>query len=212
MSKIIGIDEAGRGCLCGPVVVAGIYLPEGFDVKGVKDSKKILSEKRREELYEKIISSPGVIYHIERVEPEEIDKLNILGATMKGMTICTKNITNKLLKKSSESKTSLLDIIIKIDGNRKPTDLKNLNVETIVKGDSKVLEISAASILAKVYRDRIMNEYSKTYPEWKFEKNKGYPNKFHMDKINLEHKWTKIHRKSFNPLKNLLTKDFFKIT
>lgn len=201
---IIGIDEAGRGCLCGPVVVAGVHLPEGFEVKGVRDSKKILSEKRREELYEKIISYPGVLYHIERIEPEEIDRLNILGATMKGMSICAKNVTEKLVNTDSKNNT-LSRIIIKIDGNRKPTDLDpNIKSETIVKGDSKILEISAASILAKVARDRIMNDYSKIYPGWDFDKNKGYPNKQHMDKINSERKWTDIHRKSFNPVKSLM--------
>lgn len=180
-NKIIaGMDEAGRGSLCGPVVCACVIMPLEKDkiIDGVDDSKK-LSPKKREELYEKIVKT-AICYSIVEIDEKEIDKINILQATKKGMKKCLENLKIKP------------DVVL-IDAVKVDTDILQ---ENIIKGDSLSYSIAASSILAKVYRDRLMVEYSKLYPEYCFQKHKGYGTKLHIEKLK-EFGPSKIHRKTF---------------
>ena len=176
---ICGIDEAGRGCLCGPVCAAAVILPHGIELEGVDDSKK-LSEKKREEAYEKIISS-AVSWSAAFASPEEIDELNILNATFLAM------------KRAVEGLDIKPDLAL-VDGNRS----KGLPVpfECVVKGDSKSKNIAAASIIAKVTRDRLMYTYAEKYPDYGYASHKGYPTEEHYKKIK-ELGITDIYRKTF---------------
>ena len=175
---ICGIDEAGRGPLAGAVWTAAVVLPLDFEIDGLNDSKK-LTEKKREELFD-IITKNAVFYSIEKVEAQVIDKINILNATMLAM------------KKACE-KLDKCDYAL-IDGNKLPE--LNIPCEFIIKGDSKSPSIAAASILAKVSRDREMLEMAKIYPEYNFEKHKGYGTKLHYEKLE-EFGACKIHRQTF---------------
>lgn len=183
---ICGVDEAGRGPLCGPVAAAAVIMPKGSYIEGVNDSKK-LSEKKREILYEQIIKE-AISYHVCLIDNDEIDEINILNATLKAM----ENAINGLSIKA--------DFAL-IDGNR------NKGITTpnqmVVKGDSKSYSIACASILAKVTRDRLMEEYDKQYPEYGFLNHKGYGTKAHYEAIE-QHGITPIHRKTF--LKKILEK------
>lgn len=192
ISYIAGVDEVGRGPLAGPVVTACVVLPEDFDVLGVDDSKK-LSEKKREELYDKILSK-SLAYGIGMCDNHVIDEINILEATKKAMTEAVLNADAMLKEKQGCGIEHLLiDALI----------LNTLEISQmgLVKGDAKSLSIAAASIVAKVTRDRMMIEYAKEYPYYAFESNKGYGTKAHYQGI-AEHGITEIHRKSF--LKNIL--------
>ncbi len=177
--KIIGVDEAGRGPLCGPVVVAAVSL--FCHIEGLGDSKK-LSEKKRVELLPHIIKNS--IWSVFSVRPCVIDKLNILHATIYGMSKCIFKVKSKIEG----------DVVVLIDGNR-TTGLFDFE-EAVIKGDSKSLNIAAASILAKVHRDRIMERWDKIYPRYNFNRHKGYATKEHYDIIEKEGT-TEIHRKSF---------------
>lgn len=183
-SAIAGVDEAGRGPLAGPVYAAAVILPEGCIIKGINDSKK-LSEKRREELYNEI-TEKAVSYCVYAIDEKRIDEINILNATYEAMN----GAVNGLKAKP--------DYVI-IDGNRIAG--MTLPHETVVKGDAKSISIAAASILAKVSRDRFITEMSKKYPEYGFEKHKGYGTKAHTEAI-LKYGPCDIHRKTF--LKKLL--------
>lgn len=188
---ICGIDEAGRGPLAGPVVIAAAVMGQGAKIDGVRDSKK-LSSKKREVLYE-IISSEVIKCHTAVLSNDYIDEHNILKSVMKGMEECIEAVKADGMK-------------FLIDGNyfRLENGKENkFSYETIVKGDDKVYEISCASIIAKVTRDRIMEEYDKIYPVYGFRTNKGYGTAEHIKAI-LRHGPCEIHRKSF--LKNILIK------
>jgi len=174
-----GVDEAGRGPLAGPVVAAAVVLPDDCKIDGLDDSKK-LSPSKRKKLFEEI-KLVAISYAVGIVEPEEIDKINILQAALLAMEISVKKLTTKP------------DYLL-IDGNQKTSLL--LIQETIVKGDSKSCSIAAASILAKVTRDTIMEEYHLTYPEYNFKDHKGYPTKEHYQAIK-EYGPCPIHRKTF---------------
>ena len=176
---ICGVDEAGRGPLAGPVCAAAVILPEGCIIDGVNDSKK-LTEKKREALFDVIIET-AVSCSISFGTVEEIERDNILATTMNTM------------KRAVEGLSVKADYAM-IDGNRLPP--LDIPAETIVKGDANSMSIAAASILAKVSRDRLMLEYAKKYPEYEFEKHKGYGTKLHIEKI-LEFGETPIHRPSF---------------
>ncbi len=180
---ICGVDEAGRGPLAGPVFAAAVILPDGMEDIGINDSKK-LSEKKRDALFE-IIKEKALAYSIASADEKEIDELNILNATFLAM------------KRAVEGLSIKPDMAL-IDGNRKA----NTGVEelTLVKGDSKSISIAAASILAKVSRDRCLKELDEKYPEYQFSKHKGYPTKLHYELIK-EHGISPVHRLSF--LKNL---------
>lgn len=177
---VAGVDEAGRGPLAGPVCAAAVILPENCEIEGLNDSKK-LSEKKREALYDVIIEK-AISYDIQLVDNNVIDEINILNATMLAMT----NAVNSLSVKP--------DYVI-IDGNKVPGQL-NIPSDCIVKGDAKSMSIAAASILAKVTRDRLMLELDKKYPEYEFARHKGYGTKLHQEKL-LEYGPCEIHRKTF---------------
>ena len=181
---IAGVDEAGRGPLAGPVYAAAVILAEGTLIKGIDDSKK-LSEKRREELFDEI-TEKAVAYNIFSVDEKRIDEINILNATFEAMN----GAVNGLKVKP--------DFVL-IDGNRIAG--MTLPHETVVKGDAKSISIAAASVLAKVSRDRFICEIAKKYPEYGFEKHKGYGTKAHTEAI-LKYGPCEIHRKTF--LKKLL--------
>ncbi|MFQ8954105.1 MAG: ribonuclease HII [Oscillospiraceae bacterium] len=180
-----GVDEAGRGPLAGPVCAAAVILPEGAVIAGLDDSKK-LTEKKREKLYD-IIKQTAVAYSVAYGTLEEIETVNILEATYLAMNRAIEGLTIKP------------DFSL-IDGNRVPRGIK-IPCETIVKGDSKSMSVAAASVLAKVTRDRLMLEYDKKYPEYNFKKHKGYGTKEHTELIK-QYGPCEIHRLSF--LKNIL--------
>ncbi len=184
-TAICGVDEAGRGPLAGPVYAAAVILPEGLLIEGVNDSKK-LTEKKREELFD-VIKEKAAAYCIASASVEEIEELNILGATMLAM------------KRAVEGLSVKADFAM-IDGNKKPP--LEIPCEAIVKGDAKSESVAAASILAKVSRDRYMLEMAEKYPVYSFEKHKGYGTKVHREAI-LEYGPCEIHRPSF--LKKLMS-------
>lgn len=175
---IAGVDEVGRGPLAGPVVTAAVIMPTDDIIEGVDDSKK-LSEKKREKLAE-LIKSKAIAYSVARIESEEIDETNILNAVKKCMYNAVKSLT-------------IMPDITLVDG----VDLHlPIPAEYVVKGDSLSYSIGCASIVAKVYRDNLMKEYAKEYPEYGFEKHKGYGTKNHIEKIK-EIGPCKLHRKTF---------------
>lgn len=176
---VCGVDEAGRGPLAGPVYAAAVILPRGITVPGLNDSKK-LTEKKREELFG-IITEIAVSYGIARAEVEEIEALNILNATFLAM--------NRAIMMLDPAPALAL-----IDGNR-DSGIKTAS-QCIVKGDSKCADIAAASILAKVSRDRYMYELAKAYPQYEFEKHKGYGTRLHYEKLR-EFGPSPVHRMSF---------------
>lgn len=184
-SCICGVDEAGRGPLAGPVCAAAVILPAGAAIEGLDDSKK-LTEKKRERLYD-IIKQTAVAYSVAYGTLEEIETVNILEATYLAMNRAIEGLTVKP------------DFAL-IDGNRVPRGIK-IPCETIVKGDSRSMSVAAASVLAKVTRDRLMLEYDKKYPEYNFKKHKGYGTKEHTELIK-QYGPCEIHRLSF--LKNIL--------
>jgi len=189
-SEVCGVDEAGRGPLAGPVVVAAVILDANRPIAGLDDSKK-LSASKRETLYSQIVAA-ATAYNIQRISPRIIDEINILQATLRGMQQAALAIV-----------TSASTILI--DGNRVPKELLG-RARAVVKGDGKYAAIAAASILAKVTRDRIMEEYDAIYPGYGFAQNKGYPTKQHLAAIrNLG--ITPIHRKTYKPVQQL-TLDF----
>ena len=183
-NNICGVDEAGRGPLAGPVCAAAVILHKGEIIEGVNDSKK-LTEKKREALYD-VIKEKAVAYSIAFASVEEIEEMNILNATMLAM------------KRAVEGLEVPADYAM-IDGNKIP-DL-NIPAECVVKGDANSMSIAAASILAKVTRDRLCAEYETEYPQYGFAKHKGYGTKLHREMI-LKYGPCKIHRMSF--LKKLL--------
>ena len=177
---ICGVDEAGRGPLAGPVFAAAVILPEEFEIEGLNDSKK-LSEKKRDLLFDEIIEH-ALAYSIQSIDHKTIDEINILEATMLAMKTAVENLSIKPER-------------VFIDGNRVP---KNMDVpaEFVIKGDATSASIAAASILAKVSRDRFMLEMDKKYPEYCFAKHKGYGTKLHYEKIR-EFGPSEIHRLTF---------------
>lgn len=187
---VVGLDEAGRGPLCGPVVAGAVIFPPRFKILGklkeVKDSKQLSAEKR-EELFKILINHPQIKWGIGRVSEKIIDKINILEATKLAMRLAIKDLDSKA------------DFLL-IDGNftlQQARGGKNIPQKAIVKGDTKVFSIATASIIAKVTRDKIMVKYDKKYPEYGFKKHKGYPTEFHRQRIK-EFGFCKIHRKSFS--------------
>ena len=187
---ICGVDEVGRGTLAGPVVASAVILQENHKIEGLNDSKK-LSVKNRELLFTMIIES-SISVGIGIIDSQIIDKLNIRRATLLAMK-------NAVLDLKTKPDVVLVDGLDKID--------INIPNENIIKGDSKIDCIMAASIIAKVKRDHLMKEYSNKYPEFGFEKNKGYGTKFHMDMIK-EYGKTKFHRKTFKLKKLQLTIEY----
>lgn len=184
---IAGVDEVGRGPLVGAVVTAAVILDPNNPIEGLADSKKLTDKKRAllcEEIKEKALA-----WSLGRAEPHEIDTLNILGATLLAMERAVNGL-------------AITPSYVLIDGNQIPKGISQ-PCQAIVKGDTRVKEISAASILAKVTRDQEMAELDAKYPAYGFAKHKGYPTKAHMDAL-LQHGAIDEHRKSFKPVKKVL--------
>ena len=185
-----GTDEAGRGCLAGPVTAAAVILPQSFKNKILTDSK-LLTHKSRE-LLRPIIEQEALAFGIAHVFPEEIDEINILNASIKAMHLA--------IEKLKQQPQHIL-----VDGNRfKP--YKECSHECIIKGDSKFLSIAAASVLAKTERDRYMTDMHMQFPQYNWKKNKGYPTKEHREAIKA-YGLTPHHRKSFKQLPEQLRLD-----
>ena len=186
-----GTDEAGRGCLAGPVTAAAILLPDTFKNELLNDSKQ-LSEKNREFL-KPILEKEAVSYAITHLEPIIIDEINILNASIKAM-------------QESILKLNPTPLYIIVDGNRfKPVN--EIPFSTIIKGDSKYMSIAAASVLAKTYRDEYMNKIHEEFPMYNWKKNKGYPTKEHREAIR-KYGATKYHRMTFRLLPEQLSFDY----
>lgn len=183
---VAGVDEVGRGPLVGDVVTAAVILDPNKPVEGLADSKK-LSDKKRDALYDLIIEN-ALAYCVGRASPQEIDELNILHATMLAMQRAVAGL-------------SITPQHVLIDGNRCPE--LPMSSQSVVKGDARVEEISAASIIAKVTRDREMEALDKEFPQFGFAKHKGYPTKLHMEMIE-QFGVTPYHRRSFKPVKAAL--------
>ena len=177
---LCGVDEAGRGPLAGPVFAAAVILPEDFEIEGLNDSKK-LSEKKRDMLFDEIIEH-ALAYSIQAVDHKTIDEINILEATMLAMKTSVENL-------------SIKPEHVFIDGNLVPKNME-IPTEFVIKGDATSASIVAASILAKVSRDRFMLEMDKKYPEYCFAKHKGYGTKLHYEKLR-EFGPSEIHRLTF---------------
>ena len=182
---IAGIDEAGRGPLFGPVVACAVIFNKNIDISEIKDSKKI-SASKRQKVYDKLIQE-NINYGIGIVHEKEIDEINILNATKKAMLLAVE-------------KLEILPSKLLIDGNQLINT--DINQEAIIKGDQKIPQISAASIIAKVTRDRIVESYDKIYPMFELSKHKGYGTRLHAD---LLHKYgpSSIHRHTFKPISNI---------
>ncbi|KAL9185269.1 hypothetical protein ACHAXT_003046 [Thalassiosira profunda] len=222
---IIGVDEAGRGPLAGPVVAAAAIVPT--DIAGIIDSKKITSEDERERLYEELVATPDIRYAVAIVSAQRIDEINILQATLEGMRMAVeavmgvnqgkkgkKNnvasaertdlsyvVTGGSVPISSGAKKSNNNYYALIDGNKTPKDMP-CPCESMTKGDGREYSIGAASILAKVTRDRLMHEYNLMYPEYNLTQHKGYPTAAHMSVVK-ELGASPIHRRTFAPLKHM---------
>lgn len=177
---IVGIDEAGRGPLAGPVVIGAVIMKQESFIEGINDSKKI-SEKKREKLYEEI-KKEAVAWSVGIVNEERIDEINILNATKEALT-------------QAISKLEVKPDLILVDALEK-IDTLSIPYISVIKGDAKIYSISAASIIAKVVRDRIMRSYDKAYPEYGFEKHKGYGTSAHIEAIK-KYGLCPIHRKTF---------------
>ena len=178
---IAGVDEVGRGCLSGPVVAAAVILPDGFYDPRIKDSKLIKSQKKREEV-ELIIKENAISWGIGASSPQEIDQMNILQATFLAM------------KRAIDSCSKKPDFLY-VDGDKFPGH-NGIPYECVIKGDSKIYSISAASILAKVHRDKLMRQIGIEYPAYKWETNVGYGTADHINEIRRSG-LTKHHRKTF---------------
>ncbi len=176
---LCGVDEAGRGPLAGPVACAAVVLPPFCIIEGLNDSKK-MTDKMRQTTFD-IIRKIAISYSVILIDNDEIDKINILNATMKGMAEAVESL-------------SISPNHVLIDGNRVPKSLPG--AEPVIKGDSISASIAAASVLAKVTRDRYMLEMDRIYPNYCFAQHKGYPTKLHYELID-RYGITKIHRKSF---------------
>lgn len=186
INYIGGTDEAGRGPLYGPVVAACVILPKDFELEGLNDSKK-LTEKKRNTFYEYLIKN--VTYGIGIVDAKEIDEINIYEASRKAMKIAIENV-----RKQTKLEYVLTDAM--------PIDL-DIPVMPIIKGDAKSITIAAASVIAKVTRDKMLYEIDKKYPEYGFKNHKGYPTKKHLEAIN-EHGLIDGYRLTYGPVKNYI--------
>lgn len=194
-SYIAGVDEVGRGPLAGPVVAACVVLPSGFDVLGVDDSKKI-TEKKRKELYG-VILDQALCFGIGERDSNIIDEINILEATRLAMADAVKKADAMLMGKTGQRIDYVLFDAMRIDRVNKPQS-------SVVRGDSRCISISASSIVAKVYRDRLMVSYDSVYPGYGFKSNKGYGTKAHYEGLR-DHGLTPIHRRTF--LKNFISQN-----
>lgn len=182
---IAGTDEAGRGPMAGPLVAAAVILPEHYRPKGLNDSKKC-SMKLREQLYDSIMNN-AIEVQVQIIDTEEVDRINVYQASKKAMTACIRSFLHPV------------DYVL--------TDAMKLPItqpyQDIIKGDAKIAAIAAASIIAKVTRDRIMDEMDRIYPQYGFRKHKGYVTSYHMQMLE-KYGPSPIHRKSFAPVREVL--------
>ena len=185
VERICGIDEAGRGPLAGPVVVAGVIMPQDSMIEGVNDSKKV-SEKKREKLYDSILQE-AISYSVAIIGQDIIDEINILNATKQGVTKVIEELDQK-------PNLILVDALAHID-------TKGIPYDSIIKGDAKCYNIAAASIIAKVTRDRIMRQWDEVYPQYGFFNHKGYGTAKHIQALK-QYGPCPIHRKTF--IKNFI--------
>lgn len=185
-TRVAGVDEAGRGPLAGPVSAAAVVLPAGYECEFLDDSKK-LTERRREKLYEELTGDPAVRWSLAYAEVEEIERINILKATHLAMARAVRGLDR------------IPDFCL-IDGLDVP-DFPYL-ARGVVKGDAKSLSIAAASVIAKVSRDRLLRKYADEFPQYGFEKHKGYGTKGHLEALT-RHGPCRIHRKTFQPVAQL---------
>ncbi|OQA87508.1 MAG: Ribonuclease HII [Lentisphaerae bacterium ADurb.Bin242] len=186
-SFVAGVDEAGRGCMAGPVVAAAVVFTDPEKIpEGINDSKQLTPEKRME-LREKLLAEPSVLWAVAEVSPEEIDRINILRATWKAMA-------------TALSRLPKIQFAL-VDGN--PVRGLPVPSRSIVKGDARSLSIGAASILAKTHRDLYMEEIAKQYPQYSFEIHKGYCTKLHIEAVE-KYGPCPIHRRTFEPVKSIL--------
>ena len=185
-TKVAGIDEVGRGPLCGPVVASSVILPENVDIPGLTDSKK-LSPKKRIRLYDEIVEK-AVSIGVGIINEDRIDEINILNATIEAMILSIEDLNIKP------------DFLL-VDGNMK--NITTIPQESIIKGDSKSLSISAASVIAKVTRDRLMKDYDMIFPNYGLSRNMGYGTKEHIQALGKGFS-TPIHRKTFKPVSDYL--------
>ena len=205
-----GADEAGRGCLAGPVTAAMVVLPINFENKTINDSKQI-SEKIRENL-KPIIEREAICFAVTHLYPNEIDEINILNASMKAMQECVLklNTTPEFIivdgNSALNAKLGLKSNFGKIFTNDEIALLQSIPNQSIVKGDSKYMSIAAASVLAKTYRDAYMNKIHEEFPMYNWKQNKGYPTKEHREAIR-EFGVTKYHRMTFRLLPEQLSFD-----
>ncbi|CAB1101068.1 unnamed protein product [Ectocarpus sp. CCAP 1310/34] len=207
---VIGLDEAGRGPFAGPVVAAACMIPPDVNILGIQDSKKITQHSDRETLFKELTETPGVIWATSEVGSSRIDEINILEATKEAMTncvleVCSKSVepsANKGMKTNWKKNASDKKPFVLVDGNFTPPGLGDAKVEAecVVGGDGLEYCIAAASIIAKVTRDRLMIEFGERWPVFGFERHKGYGTAAHRDAIR-EHGMVEIHRRSF--LKNM---------
>lgn len=211
-SNVIGVDEAGRGPLAGPVVVAACYIPRSMTGRldaVIQDSKK-MTEEQREEGYKVLLSEPDIKYAVSVVSHTEIDELNILQASLTGMRRATISLLEILEKehtanqKSARGKATLpkwdsSEYLALVDGNKVPTEMP-VECKAIVKGDSRVFSIAAASIIAKVVRDHLMVDLHKEYPQYNFAQHKGYPTAEHRALV-MRYGPCPCHRRSYGPVK-----------
>lgn len=191
--NVVGLDEAGRGCLVGPLVVAAVVLPEGYSNSLINDSKQ-LSDKQRRILYP-IIKEVALTYDIQVLSVEEVDELNVYQGSMQGMHRCLKKLKGKY--------DAILTDAMPLQGYKEP-------VVSLIHGDAKSVSIAAASILAKVYRDDLLIELDKKYPEYGWKSNKGYGTKKHIEAIE-KYGITPHHRKTFEPIASMLRPTLFDV-
>jgi ribonuclease HII len=200
---VIGVDEAGRGPLCGPVVAAACHLPK-VNIEGVQDSKQI-SEEDRAVVYESLQQQPDLVSKVVFVDNKIIDEINILQATFQAMTEAVFSVLEKLKVKNHQENQNQLKVLVLIDGNKVPPKLKAMESSefkclSVIKGDGKEYLIAAASILAKVQRDKYMEEIHEKFPVYNLLQHKGYPTKQHMELVRV-HGPCEFHRMTFAPLK-----------
>mgnify|MGYP003402529136 FL=1 len=206
-----GTDEAGRGCLAGPVTAAAIILPNDFEMDLLNDSKQ-LSEKTREKL-KPIIEEKAICFAVTHIESSIIDQTNILNASIKAMQECILKLNPSPLYIIVDGNSSLQatnnekSVTIKRFSSTNKNTFNNIPFTSIVKGDSKYLNIAAASVLAKTYRDEYMNLIHEEFPMYNWKKNKGYPTKEHREAIK-KYGITKYHRTSFQLLPSQLELEF----
>jgi ribonuclease HII len=211
-SNVIGVDEAGRGPLAGPVVVAACYIPRSMTSRldaVIQDSKK-MTEEQREEGYKVLLSEPDIKYAVSVVSHTEIDELNILQASLTGMRRATISLLEILEKeyaanqkpakgKATPPKWDSSEYLALVDGNKVPTEMP-VECKAIVKGDSRIFSIAAASIIAKVVRDHLMVDLHKEYPQYNFAQHKGYPTAEHRSLV-MRYGPCPYHRRSYGPVK-----------